>query len=542
VSRRFGYIGYSTAEDARAAIEYFNNTFIYTSKIQVEEANKESENAAKLAEQKAKREKLLKELCEDDENEKLKEYLEVVQPRSKAKTWTNDDGLAKVAKQAAKVAKQGRAPVISTSTAKDRSKSDDDYQDLPKDHASEGIFEEEVADEADDGAKTLAHDQSVSDLDYLRSKMKSSISLLDETRGENEVSSELLADTDTRLDDEKPETKSAADSLAQAECAEEDDPIRQISDTGRLFVRNLPYSTLEEDLRRAFEPFGPLSEVHLPIDKETKAPKGYAYVLYLIPEHAVKAYQAMDRSIYQGRILHVIPAKEKPDLLAGANGESEASGISLKKKKELKRKATSRNEFNWNSLFMSVGSRTWVIALVLMMRFEPQDAVAASIAERLGVSKADIMDPTADNAAVRLALAETQLIAETKEYLEENGIRVTATSSTGGKTKRSDTFLRAAQILIPPAGTMAVVEFLHPSEARAAFSHLAYKRVKSTILYLEKAPVNVFREAYDPSKTDKAAATKAAAAATPAKEAETLKSTLFSANVKNDPDALAVAS
>lgn len=37
-SRRFGFIGYKTDKDARAALAHFNNTFIDTSKIIVEKA------------------------------------------------------------------------------------------------------------------------------------------------------------------------------------------------------------------------------------------------------------------------------------------------------------------------------------------------------------------------------------------------------------------------------------------------------------------------------------------------------------------------
>lgn len=41
---------------------------------------------------------------------------------------------------------------------------------------------------------------------------------------------------------------------------------------------------------------------------------------------------------------------------------------------------------------------------------------------------------------------------------------------------------------------MGVVEFIEPSEARAAFKALAYRRYKDTLIYLEKAPVGLFKE------------------------------------------------
>lgn len=43
-----------------------------------------------------------------------------------------------------------------------------------------------------------------------------------------------------------------------------------ISESGRIFFRNLPYSTNEAELRELFETFGPIADVHLPIDGVTR--------------------------------------------------------------------------------------------------------------------------------------------------------------------------------------------------------------------------------------------------------------------------------
>lgn len=47
------------------------------------------------------------------------------------------------------------------------------------------------------------------------------------------------------------------------------------------------------------------------------------------------------------------------------------------------------------------------------------DAVVSSVADRMKMSKADILNPDSDDAAVKLALAETHVIQETKKYLED---------------------------------------------------------------------------------------------------------------------------
>lgn len=50
------------------------------------------------------------------------------------------------------------------------------------------------------------------------------------------------------------------------------------------------------------------------------------------------------------------------------------------------------------------------------------------------------------------------------------------------------------RLLLPPAGTMAVVEYEHADEARKAFKGLAYKRLANAIMYLEWAPTGLFRK------------------------------------------------
>lgn len=56
---------------------------------------------------------------------------------------------------------------------------------------------------------------------------------------------------------------------------------------------------------------GPLSEVIVPIDKITRKIKGYGIVTYVIPEHAIKAFNELDGTIFHGRMLHLLPGKSK---------------------------------------------------------------------------------------------------------------------------------------------------------------------------------------------------------------------------------------
>lgn len=73
----------------------------------------------------------------------------------------------------------------------------------------------------------------------------------------------------------------------------------EILDTGRLFLRNLPYICTDEHLMEAFRKFGEIAEVQCIIDKRSGACKGFAIVTFIFPEHALKAYEEMDGTIFK---------------------------------------------------------------------------------------------------------------------------------------------------------------------------------------------------------------------------------------------------
>ena len=155
--------------------------------------------------------------------------------------------------------------------------------------------------------------------------------------------------------------------------------------------------------------------------------------------------------------------------------------------------------------------------------------MVSSVADRMKISKSDILNPESENAAVKLALAETHIINETKTYLESQGVLLDSFSTLSGSNhiRRSDTVIlvknipygtsaetiremfeahgELSRVLIPPAGTIAVVEFVHPDEAARAFKAVAYRRLGSTIVYLEKGPIGIFRESSSTITEDRSA-------------------------------------
>lgn len=90
------------------------------------------------------------------------------------------------------------------------------------------------------------------------------------------------------------------------------------------------------------------------MDGSKKNGKGFAYILFTDAENATNAHKTMDGSIFQGRLLHVLPAAPKRE---NKLDEFAISKLPLKQQRQLRRKADATTmSFNWNSLFMNVRS------------------------------------------------------------------------------------------------------------------------------------------------------------------------------------------
>ena len=267
--------------------------------------------------------------------------------------------------------------------------------------------------------------------------------------------------------------------------------VESIVESGRIFVRNLSFTTQEGALSDLFEKYGPLTEVTLPLDKVTNKATGFGFVTFMLPEHAEKAYQELDGQIFQGRLLHLLPAHAK----RGQDQAPSQQHSSFKKKKELKMKSDAGNTHNWNSLFLG------------------SNAVVDVIAEKYSTEKSDILDSSSrGSVAVRVALGETQIVAETREFLSSQGVNLEVFEQARPKRSKNTILVKNLQsgtrdsdihklfqpfgqllrVVLPPAGISALVEFAEANHAKAAFSKLAYTNFKHLPLYLEWAPDDVF--------------------------------------------------
>ena len=511
------------------------------------------EKAAKLKKEQfvSPEEKMLEEKMREDP--KLREYMALMLPKSKfaAKFWS--DGLVHEEDEylSGGPAQTKLADIDTEGGNADEDSDDDEYQDLENDDSSDDNSsssddEEEIEDSDSDDVKK---DDAVSDMEYLKAKRGnfSSDSEDSEEEEEEENSSDdddydenngsekssddegkefSLENDDDNTEKKKKSSKKSKDdekkaTMKEVEVVQASD-MESLQETGRVFLRNLPYTCTEEEIFDHMQSHvGKLTAVHVLVDKSTKQSKGLAYATFALPEDGVKCIDVLDGAIFQGRILHVLPAKRAPTnaekntlggvgritLINDDNGEdnddeNDPNNNSYKKQKEHTRKADAADKKAWNALFMR------------------QDTVLSAVAAMYGVDKGDLLSTETEDVAVRVALGEAQVIANTKKELGDVGVNVHALESGAAsrenvKIARSqhsiliknlpyeseeadlremcEKFGTLSQLVLPSTRTIAIAEFLESNEARRAFQGLAYKRYRHVPLYVEWAPKDIFK-------------------------------------------------
>ncbi|EAA35778.1 multiple RNA-binding domain-containing protein 1 [Neurospora crassa] len=526
-ARHIGFVGYKSAEDAARAVKYFNRSFIRMSRISVDIAkpiadskpqhkspskgsskDADPKNAPKVLPPNTKVTAAAVPKVEaapdapkrkldvlDEADPKLQEYLDVMGAHP-SKKMRNAEGLPTTVDEVL-------APAVPAGL--EDGESDDEYEDIPsRTHNQSHTADQEMVDaplaasaEPSESAPPVSLDAT--DDDWLRSRTNRLLDLVDPedaafalrpaASGSAAVSVPSTSVENTAS--AKPEEHPAEDSREMAATSTHDpeSAISLIEKTSRLFLRNLSYTVTEDDVREHFAKFGILVEVHVPLDSKGHS-KGFAMIRYEKPASALAAFQT-DGTVFQGRIVHILPAAAKRE---NKLDEFALSKLPLKKQQLLRKKAEAASStFNWNSLFMS------------------QDAVNTAMAERLGVSKAELLDPTDASAAVKQAVAETTVIQEAKQYFAANGVNIEAfkTQQRGDTTilvkniknttieelrtlfEEHGTVLR---VLMPPSGTIAIVQFAQPVQCRTAFARKAYSRFKDSVLFLEKGPKGLFTD------------------------------------------------
>jgi cold-inducible RNA-binding protein len=86
-----------------------------------------------------------------------------------------------------------------------------------------------------------------------------------------------------------------------------------------IFVGNLSFNTTEDELRRAFEPYGQVDRVSILTDRDTGRSRGFAFVEMANTEEGEKAIAGLNGTQLGGRTVNVNEARPKAER-AGTGG------------------------------------------------------------------------------------------------------------------------------------------------------------------------------------------------------------------------------
>ncbi|XP_068085647.1 probable RNA-binding protein 19 isoform X2 [Anabrus simplex] len=546
--RHFGFIGYKSEDAAQEAVNYFDNTCIKSARIKVElcaalgdpkkpkawskyapdstafkKIHGKPEEETKKEEKKKKKNDKIQEILEKHKDDPL--FKEFIEAHAKGSKTLQDVILPEIKE-----------------TKKNKTVTEEDVVEENDDSGHESKGSEQSDDSDAENTTKIATKKEISDLEYLKMMMvkedeiKTDVS--DEDAGKKKKKKKKKSKKEPRkVKDEETETEVKEEEAGDEEDEDEEEE-EEVSKKGKkepktrvnfftVKLRGLSYNGKKKDVKHFFLPLkpksirlpvkmkgiayvgfktekemkqaltkhrsflGPLAEVNMPVDRMTRKPKGFALVTFVMPEHAVIAHSQLDGTVFHGRMLHVLPGKAKKTI----EELLESEHLSFKQKKLLKEKAQAKSSHNWNSLFLG------------------QNAVADIIAETYNTTKEKVLDARgSESLAVRLALGETQIVTETREFLLKNGVSLDAFNQApkeGSKTiilaknlpakttvgEIQQLFMKHGEIgrvVMPPSGVTAIIEFLEPSEARNAFTKLAYTKFKNLPLYLEWAPSDTF--------------------------------------------------
>ena len=311
--RRIGYVGYKTPEDAAKAIKLFNKSFMGMARLNVELAKPAAEVVGPLERRKLdgdriekaqnyiedrlenkqdleiSKEKRKREDQSGRRESKLQEYLQVMRPPSKFKTWQNQDQDTLVGRHIPEVMPQEFA-------FKERD-SEEEYEIVPKKKRKTGRqlkmdgpklpsppdtpieeghgSQDSVIEAAKSTERLEDAPNPTSDADWLRSRTSRLLGLDDDNHtldvdtegnerltspaGEASQISSHESLRDTAAGDQLKGKREGADATAIEDTLQETKNLGN----GRLFLRNLTYTATEEDLQAYFEDhgYGELEEV-----------------------------------------------------------------------------------------------------------------------------------------------------------------------------------------------------------------------------------------------------------------------------------------
>jgi len=122
--------------------------------------------------------------------------------------------------------------------------------------------------------------------------------------------------------------------------------MENLKENGHLFIRNIPLFCSKEDIGRLFKPFGFIFSIKILNEKKIKKESIEAIINFGLPECAIKAACFLDGKVFKGRILHIIPFKNR-----FRSGKINTIRSSLEIFKRTRLQIEKNNTFNLRSWF-----------------------------------------------------------------------------------------------------------------------------------------------------------------------------------------------
>ena len=88
----------------------------------------------------------------------------------------------------------------------------------------------------------------------------------------------------------------------------------------KMYVGNLPFSASDQDIRELFSQYGAVTDVFLPIDRESGRPRGFAFVTMDTPAAMTAAIEGLNGKDLGGRNLAINEARPKEERPGGGGG------------------------------------------------------------------------------------------------------------------------------------------------------------------------------------------------------------------------------
>ncbi|KEP64110.1 UNVERIFIED_CONTAM: RNA recognition motif-containing protein [Hammondia hammondi] len=445
-SRQCAFVGFKTQEQAVNVKAHFHSTFIHTRKVEIsyalprttlspsERGEAGSDSAAGAKAENAKN--------ADSSNRGKKVVKRAGLPRG---TGEAKGKVTVVEEESLGARKAGVSSVRTRVLFDDDSDSEESSGESDVDDNEDGKKETHQRKKATVSSVTTSgavdskpgDDEEIDDLAWLRQQSartalaESADSL---TNGEGADAEDTPV---SRRPDDTQDGGGAADATEMAENEAAD--LALLGSHGRLLIQNLPFATTVDELRALCEEYGEVAETHLVVDEETQTPRGFGFVTFVFPEHAVASLPRLNGSIFQGRILRAFPAR--PDATRERRlqlreerrlaRQKKLAGSSYKARK-LEQLVIQDEQFAaekvWNLLYVSANSA----ADAVLSELQADKAALLLDGEDAGRKGKVLKDEGAGNvagkntAAATVALMEAHLLNQTRAWIKAEGISLEA--------------------------------------------------------------------------------------------------------------------